>query len=147
MPSQYGAKLWAKKETKRLARRSAEIVKGAVAITMPTPVLRNSNVNMEDIIPLDLQKGMSMLKVSEKKERQLFFRIDPDEGAILYKSSKDVTGASNGRSALITVAAGLKHLPSPLQSPSRASKSCESVQTQATTATSSSFQRSTKNVG
>ncbi|KAF5328373.1 hypothetical protein D9619_013248 [Psilocybe cf. subviscida] len=91
MPSQYGAKLWAKKETKRLARRSAEIVKGAVAVTVPTPVRRNSKVNMEDIIPLDLQKGMTMLKVSEKKERQLFFRIDPDEGAILYKSSKDVT--------------------------------------------------------
>lgn len=119
MPSQYGAKLWAKKETKRLARRSAEIVRGAVAATAPTPVRRNSAVNMEDIVPPGLQKGTTMLKVSEKKEKQLFFRIDPDEGAILYKSSRDVTGASSRRSDLGLATAHRKRafsVPVPIES-------------------------------
>ncbi|KAF9558973.1 1-phosphatidylinositol-4,5-bisphosphate phosphodiesterase 1 [Agrocybe pediades] len=39
-------------------------------------------------IPEVLQTGTLVTKISEKKKREVVFRIDPDEGTILYKSNK-----------------------------------------------------------
>ncbi|KAG7451424.1 PLC-like phosphodiesterase [Guyanagaster necrorhizus] len=39
-------------------------------------------------VPLALQQGTMMLKVSAKKEKRVLFRIDPDEGQIFYESRK-----------------------------------------------------------
>ncbi|ESK97767.1 1-phosphatidylinositol- -bisphosphate phosphodiesterase [Moniliophthora roreri MCA 2997] len=49
------------------------------------------NVGAADIshsIPDEVQKGMRMTKVTEKKAKEAMFRIDPDEGRILYDSKK-----------------------------------------------------------
>ena len=40
------------------------------------------------VIPDVLQKGTLMTKVSERAKKRVVFRIDPDEGQILYKSKK-----------------------------------------------------------
>jgi hypothetical protein len=40
------------------------------------------------VIPDVLQRGTLMTKVSERAKKRVIFRIDPDEGQILYKSSK-----------------------------------------------------------
>ncbi|KAF8965764.1 PLC-like phosphodiesterase [Flammula alnicola] len=45
---------------------------------------------MDTIIPDALKKGTMMVKISDGKRKPVLFRIDPDEGRILYKSSKDV---------------------------------------------------------
>ena len=43
-----------------------------------------SDMNIPDV----LQKGTLMTKVSERAKKRVVFRIDPDEGQILYKSNK-----------------------------------------------------------
>jgi hypothetical protein len=99
MPSQHGAKLWAQKEAKQLARRSIEIVKGVIPHIVEkeppvlTPPLADSPIVMDTMIPDALQKGTTMLKMADGKKKAIVCRIDPDEGQILYKSSKEVIGA------------------------------------------------------
>lgn len=99
MPSQHGAKLWAQKEAKQLARRSVEIVKGAIphfvekGPPLMTPPLADSPIIMDSMIPDALQKGTTMLKMADGKKKAIVCKIDPDEGRILYKSSKEVIGA------------------------------------------------------
>lgn len=44
-------------------------------------------------VPLLLQKGTLLTKVSEKSKKKVVFRIDPDEGQILYDSRKNGLGA------------------------------------------------------
>ncbi|PPQ74485.1 hypothetical protein CVT24_000118 [Panaeolus cyanescens] len=94
MPSQHGAKLWVKKEAKRIARMSAEIVKDSVhpgGSSKPVivgPVSPDSPLFSDAPIPELLQKGVIMSKMSEGKQKRVEFRLDPDEGRILYKSSK-----------------------------------------------------------
>ncbi|KAL0562444.1 hypothetical protein V5O48_019643, partial [Marasmius crinis-equi] len=39
-------------------------------------------------VPDEIQKGVRMTKVTEKKVREATFRIDPDEGRIVYDSKK-----------------------------------------------------------
>ncbi|KAF8184702.1 1-phosphatidylinositol-4,5-bisphosphate phosphodiesterase 1 [Pholiota molesta] len=96
MPSQHGAKLWAQKEAKQLARRSIEIVKGVIPHIVEkeppvlTPPLADSPIVMDTMIPDALQKGTTMLKMADGKKKAIVCRIDPDEGQILYKSSKEV---------------------------------------------------------
>ncbi|KAK7056256.1 hypothetical protein VNI00_002808 [Paramarasmius palmivorus] len=49
------------------------------------------NLDANDLshsIPDELQKGMRMTKVTEKKVKEAMFRLDPDEGRILYESKK-----------------------------------------------------------
>jgi phosphatidylinositol phospholipase C delta len=87
------ATLWIEKETKRLARRSAEIVKSAV---MPPSRVRspaladNSPITNDRMIPEALEKGLLMTKISEKRQKRVLFRLDPDEGTIMFNSSKNV---------------------------------------------------------
>ncbi|CAA7263436.1 unnamed protein product [Cyclocybe aegerita] len=70
---------------------SAEIVKGAIVRDvqpLQTPPLADSPIKTDTTIPDLLIKGTMMTKVSEKGKKRVTFRIDPDEGQILYKSSK-----------------------------------------------------------
>jgi len=86
------ATLWIEKETKRLARRSADIVKSAVQppSRVKTPALAdNSPIKNERMIPESLEKGILMTKISEKKQKRVLFRVDPDDGTITYNSSKN----------------------------------------------------------
>ena len=57
-----------------------------------TPPLADSPIIKDTMIPDTLQKGTTMLKMTDGKKKVVVCRIDPDEGRILYKSSKDVTG-------------------------------------------------------
>lgn len=45
-------------------------------------------------IPEVLRQGTEMLKVSAKKKKRVVFRLDPEEGQILFKSNKSGVGAS-----------------------------------------------------
>jgi len=95
MPSQHGAKLWVTKETKRLARMSAEIVKDAIPqkSTAASPPLADSPIVSDIMIPVALQKGTTMTKISQEgKQKSVLFQLDPDEGRIHYKSSKGGIG-------------------------------------------------------
>ena len=96
MPSQHGAKLMVKKETKRLARMSAEIVKDVIPqkrTPNTSPPLADSPIASDIVIPDALQKGTTMTKISESgKRKSILFKLDPDEGRILYKSSKGGIG-------------------------------------------------------
>ena len=84
---------WIEKETKRLARRSANIVKNAVQpppSRVNSPALAdNSPIKNERMIPESLENGLLMTKISEKKQKKVLFRVDPDDGTITYNSSKN----------------------------------------------------------
>lgn len=56
----------------------------------PTPVTPSTpSALMADVtVPPLLLEGIPMLKVSSKKQRQYFFRIDPDQGQIIWHSKK-----------------------------------------------------------
>ena len=75
MPSQHGAKLWVTKETKRLARKSAEIVKDAIPqsqkSTAASPPLADSPIVSDIMIPVELQKGTMMTKISQEGEKKI----------------------------------------------------------------------------
>lgn len=43
------------------------------------------SAHLEVTVPLLLQKGTSMVKVSSKKRRQVVFRLDPDQGRIVWE--------------------------------------------------------------
>ena len=91
MPSQHGATNWVQKETRRLVHRSVELVKSAmpskVEATGAPALADNSPIVNERMIPEILEKGIMMTKISDDKQKKVFFQIDPDEGAIKYKSS------------------------------------------------------------
>ncbi|KAJ8094448.1 hypothetical protein PM082_010882 [Marasmius tenuissimus] len=58
------------------------------------PALHSTPSNQPDTstpaqtVPDELQKGVRMTKVTEKKVKEAQFRIDPDEGRIVYESKK-----------------------------------------------------------
>ncbi|KAF9269068.1 PLC-like phosphodiesterase [Marasmius fiardii PR-910] len=62
--------------------------------TVKRPTLRSASASYLDSsdvsssIPDELQKGIRMTKVTEKKVKDAQFRIDPDEGRIVYESKK-----------------------------------------------------------
>ena len=93
MPSQHGATNWVQKETRRLAHRSVELVKNAMPAKVEASgapaLVDNSPIVNERMIPEILEKGIMMTKISDDKQKKVFFQIDPDEGAIKYKSSSD----------------------------------------------------------
>jgi phosphatidylinositol phospholipase C delta len=39
-------------------------------------------------VPEALQKGLEMLKISNRSQKRVVFRLDPDQGQILYGSGK-----------------------------------------------------------
>lgn len=86
MPSQHGATQW--------VRREAEAAKNFVKMAY-TPDIDDRHPDAphtsesEDVsIPDVLKTGIFMTRISEKTQKQVLFRIDPDEGRILYKSSQ-----------------------------------------------------------
>jgi hypothetical protein len=92
MSFQHGPGLWVKKETKHLARMSAEFVKGAIGTVHDQHEDRSQTDAMDTnsiwMVPEALQMGVMMTKVLANKQKRLIFRLDPDEGRILYKSTK-----------------------------------------------------------
>jgi phosphatidylinositol phospholipase C delta len=44
-------------------------------------------------VPLLLQHGTQVTKISEKSQKKIILRIDPEEGQILYDSRKHGLGA------------------------------------------------------
>ncbi|KAF8064845.1 1-phosphatidylinositol-4,5-bisphosphate phosphodiesterase 1 [Lyophyllum atratum] len=66
----------------------------AKLIPSPLPSPSPSTVQLPDSehsdfsVPDELLKGTMMLKISEKKQKRVLFQLDPDEGRIIYKSSK-----------------------------------------------------------
>jgi phosphatidylinositol phospholipase C delta len=81
---------------------SAEFVKAAMQPiddhpTLPDDWLRKGDVSiitMDTIsmVPEVLQKGVMMTKILAKQQKRLIVRLDPDEGRILYKSTKHGIG-------------------------------------------------------
>jgi phosphatidylinositol phospholipase C delta len=63
---------------------SAEVVKPAPAAP-PHPGAPGSAVQIPEIV----EKGTTMTKVSDKGKKRVEFRIDADEGRIVYKSKKN----------------------------------------------------------
>lgn len=51
-------------------------------------------------VPMILQHGVQMIKVSAKKQKRIWFRIDPDEGQIIWQGKK------------LRISEYLKHFPS-----------------------------------
>lgn len=45
-------------------------------------------------VPQLLQGGVLMLKISEKRQKKVVFKVDPDQGQILYESKKNGVGKS-----------------------------------------------------
>ncbi|PPQ81377.1 hypothetical protein CVT25_015898 [Psilocybe cyanescens] len=95
MPSQHGAKRWVQKKTKHAARMSVGIVKGALPSGLQKPASSSTSLPLTDNPFVDdvqiseaLLKGTMMTKISDKSEKSVLFRIDPDEGRIFYKSNK-----------------------------------------------------------
>ncbi|KAF6758093.1 1-phosphatidylinositol-4,5-bisphosphate phosphodiesterase 1 [Ephemerocybe angulata] len=70
---------------------SAEIVKpSALAPAIPgAPHAPDDSTTSALQIPEIVEKGTLMTKVSDKGQKRVTFRIDPDEGTILYKSRKN----------------------------------------------------------
>ncbi|KAJ6591818.1 PLC-like phosphodiesterase [Mycena vulgaris] len=56
--------------------------------TDPNPKQDTANADANLTVPLLLQKGTQLTKISEKSQKKVVFRIDPDEGQILYPSRK-----------------------------------------------------------
>ena len=56
----------------------------------PTPLSPQSPTSATDDVPIPplLLNGVPMLKVSPKKQKRYFFRLDPDEGQIIWQSKK-----------------------------------------------------------
>ena len=63
---------------------SAEVVKPAAAAPSH-PGAPGSAVQIPEIV----EKGTTMTKVSDKGKKRVEFRIDADEGRIIYKSKKN----------------------------------------------------------
>jgi phosphatidylinositol phospholipase C delta len=74
---------------------SAEVIKPTdVAAAMPgAPSSPNEPLASASQIPEIVEKGTPMMKVSDKSQKEVTFRIDPDEGHILYKSRKNGLGS------------------------------------------------------
>ncbi|KAF9444538.1 1-phosphatidylinositol-4,5-bisphosphate phosphodiesterase 1 [Macrolepiota fuliginosa MF-IS2] len=78
------------KVAQKAKRLSARIPIGHSSPSSPPPVQTPSYAadGTDLSIPEPLQRGTEMMKISEKKQRKVVFRLDPDEGQILYKSRK-----------------------------------------------------------
>ncbi|THH00028.1 hypothetical protein EW026_g2412 [Hermanssonia centrifuga] len=57
--------------------------------SQPSSSPASPTAHMDDFaVPRQLLNGVPMLKVSEKKQKSYFFRLDPDQGQILWYSKK-----------------------------------------------------------
>ncbi|KAG6865067.1 hypothetical protein C0991_005342 [Blastosporella zonata] len=59
-----------------------------ISQSTPGPLQSSLNIESDFTVPDALLTGQMMTKVSEKKSKRVLFRLDPDAGCILYKSSK-----------------------------------------------------------
>ncbi|KAI0332162.1 1-phosphatidylinositol-4,5-bisphosphate phosphodiesterase 1 [Cubamyces sp. BRFM 1775] len=66
---------------------SAAEVQIAQQEQQPTPVAQPST-SSDVTVPAILQYGVPMLKVSAKKQKRYMFRVDPDQGQIIWQSKK-----------------------------------------------------------
>ena len=86
IPSQHSAKAWATKKAKQAYRMSAEVVlKPATAAAPSHPGAPGSAVQIPEIV----ENGTTMTKLSDKGKKRVEFRVDADEGRIVYKSKKN----------------------------------------------------------
>lgn len=71
----------------------------------PTPLSPQSPTSATDDVPIPplLLNGVPMLKVSAKKQKRYFFRLDPDEGQIIFQSKKLRISAYPVRSVPLTL--------------------------------------------
>lgn len=91
MSSQHGPGLWVKK-AKRLARISAETIKGTIQpIHEVRSTIDGTSVDTIFMVPEVLQTGVMMTKIQAKQQKRLVFRLDPDEGRIVYKPTTHST--------------------------------------------------------
>lgn len=92
----HGPSDWIRKERRRLARLSAQLVNppsdAELTAALPKTVGPYGNQHDEFSIPDLLLKGTTMTKISEKKQKKAQFHLDPDEGRIIYQSSKTGIG-------------------------------------------------------
>lgn len=103
MSFQHGPALWVKKETKHLSKMSADFVKGAIQPIHDHPTQHEDRTRTDStstmvidtisIVPEALQTGVMMTKILAKQQKRLVFQLDPDEGRIIYKSTKHSGGA------------------------------------------------------
>lgn len=86
-------KEWIIKEPKLLAKKSAELAKKTLAKnrkdddTPPAPLQHVNRSHADLSVPDVLIKGTTMTKVSGGDLKKKVFRLDPDEGRIIYMKS------------------------------------------------------------
>ncbi len=56
--------------------------KPVAGLVVPLPVVENSPIRKNRMIPEILEKGIMMKKISAGKEKKVLLQIDPDEGTI-----------------------------------------------------------------
>lgn len=107
---------------------------------LPIPVAHTASA-FDLAVPDLIQRGTPMIKVSGRKQTDVVFRLDPDQGQIIWESKKHRISA---RFCLI-----LRFNPpdSYPQYPSKTSKSCEQRRTLATIESYSRYPRSAKTDG
>ena len=104
-------------------------------------------------VPQLLQQGTPMIKVSAKKQKRVVFRLDPDQGQIIWEGKKHRISASLSLSFRFPVLFSTRRLltasmrVSAVQFLSRTSRSSALGPMRATTASSSSFRRTTRVAG
>lgn len=84
MTSAYGPKQWALREAKA-AKRLVKMI-SAPDLNDHHPGAPHTPESEVMSIPDILKTGTFMTQISEKKQKKVLFRIDPDEGRIIYKS-------------------------------------------------------------
>ena len=82
---------------------SADFVKGAIQPIHDHPTQHEDRTRTDStstmvidtisIVPEALQTGVMMTKILAKQQKRLVFQLDPDEGRIIYKSTKHSGGA------------------------------------------------------
>ena len=104
-------------------------------------------------VPQLLQQGTPMIKVSAKKQKRVVFRLDPDQGQIIWEGKKHRISASLSLSFRFPVLFSTRRLltasmrVSAVQFLSRTSRSSALGPMRATTANSSSSRRTTRVAG
>ncbi|KAF8652863.1 hypothetical protein AX16_004112 [Volvariella volvacea WC 439] len=80
------------KGQRKLSRMSSDLrgknrTDGHLPDCTPSPIPQRAD-SVDFSVPDALLKGVLMTKVSEKKKKKVYFRVDPDEGQIVYESRK-----------------------------------------------------------
>ena len=99
-------------------------------------------------VPPLIKVGTPMMKVSAKKQKKYMFRLDSDQGQIVWESKRlRISAFFQCFHSFETIQGLTPCLVSSLQSQSKPSKSCDQVSTLDTTASNSNSLKSTKTNG